>query len=164
MNAAETREAARLAKLAADKDNAAPETPAEPVLSDLDMLKALMAKFSKADIVKLTKEVVENKQTLLSVTMDCIVAAGDTLITDTVTKAVTRDGRAAGVLDEKDEASVTSVAQLIRHVQAYRAAVKRHDAKATETPEEGETSGDDKPGMTGDDIPEREPYYTTPAA
>ena len=126
-----------------------------PVMSDLDMLKALMAKFSKADIVKLTKEVVENKQTLLTVTMDCIVAAGDTLITDTVAKAVTVAARAAGVLNEKEEASVTSVAQLIRHVQAYRAAVKRHDAKVSET----EETEEDKPPMTGADIPQHEPSY-----
>lgn len=115
-----------------------PPASEKPAMTEMEQLKALLAKFGKADIAKLVKEVTENKQTVLSVTMDCIVASGDMLITDTVTKAVTTAGRAAGVLGENDEAAVTSVAQLIRHVQAYRAAVKRHESKETDetTPEE----------------------------
>jgi hypothetical protein len=109
-------------------------------MSDLEKLKALMAKFSKADIVKLTKEVVENKQTILSVTMDAIVAAGDNLITDNVAKDVTKRGRDAGVLAATEESAVTSVAQLIRHVQAYRAALKRVDDNAVEATTEFDAS------------------------
>ena len=120
------------------------DTGEKPVMTEMEQLKALLAKFGKADIAKLVKEVSENKQTILSVTMDCIVAAGDTVITDTVTKAVTKAGRECGVLDEKDEASVTSVAQLIRHVQAYRSAVKRFETKGSDdNSETGETSADD---------------------
>ncbi len=115
----------------------APVTPiAEPVVSDLDMLKHLMAKFSKADIVKLTKEVTENKATVLSVTMDAIVAAGDTLVSATINDEATRLGTDCGVFVNGDKASPVSTAQLIRHVQAYRSAVKRsEDAKAAETSE-----------------------------
>lgn len=118
----------------------APETDEKPAMTEMEQLKALLAKFGKADIAKLVKEVTENKQTVLSVTMDCIVSAGNTLIANTVTKAVTTAGRAAGVLGEKDEASVTSVAQLIRHVQAYRAAVKRHENKELDETTSEETS------------------------
>lgn len=140
------------------------EPPAAPVpMTEMEQLRALLAKFGAAEVAKLVKEVAAEKQTLLSVTMDAIIAAGDTLITDNVVKAVTVTGREAGVLKKDEEASVTSVGQLVRHVQAYRAACKRaDDAKAktaaevaklpTESPEAagvvaGGTYGEAKPAV-----------------
>src|SRR5271154_2614963 len=64
----------------------ATETAPAAVLSDIDMLKMLLAKYDKATVAKLTKEVAENRHTILSVSMDAIVAseASGDLITDNV--------------------------------------------------------------------------------
>jgi hypothetical protein len=106
----------------------APAANAElPVMSEMEMLKTLMAKFSKADIAKLTKEVISEKHTVLSVTMTAIAEAvnsGQVLSKD-ITERATTLGRECGVFDDDEAASPVSTAQLIRHVQAYNAAVKR---------------------------------------
>ena len=104
-------------------------TPVENQISELDQLKALLAKFGKADIAKLVKEVSAEKHTVLSVTMDAIVLAGDNLVSANINTKATELGRECGVFTESESASPVSTAQLIRHVQAYREAVKRSEKR-----------------------------------
>lgn len=114
----------------------AAELPVETPVSDIDQLKMLLAKFSKADIAKLTKEVIADKHTVLSVTMDALVEAGDTIISANVNDRATAIGRECGVFNSTETASPISTAQLIRHVSAYRAAVaRRANAAVTATTE-----------------------------
>lgn len=93
----------------------------------LDELKAAMAQFSAADLKAAVKATTENKSTLLSVTMDCIAQAAiaGNVVSADVTKMVTARAREANVLKSDEEASATSVAQLIRHAQAYDSAMAR---------------------------------------
>ena len=90
-------------------------------------LQKLLASFSAAELKDALKSVTANKQTILSVTMDCIVAAQlrGKVITADVTKEVTRLGRERGVLSESEDARETSVAQLIRHSAAHDDAMTR---------------------------------------
>jgi hypothetical protein len=93
----------------------------------LTQLKALMASFTATELKAAMKTLEANKPTNLSVTMDAIVAAQ--LANNTTTKAVaddaTRRGRECGLFSGNEEATQSSVAQLIRHVKAHDDAMTR---------------------------------------
>ena len=130
-------------------------TETAPVaLSDMEQLKLLLAKFDKATVAKLSKEVAEKRHTLLSVSMDAIVthyASGD-LITDNVYQTAKKLAEQHEVEGHASMAQ-TSVAQLMRHVAAFKAAEKRAseakpDSEATEDSTEAMPPAGDQNGLS----------------
>lgn len=93
----------------------------------LEQLQAMLAQFNAAEVKALLKKVETEKPTMLSVTMDAIVAGAlaNDLKTDTVSKAVTAKAREHGLLEANEDATQSSVAQLIRHTRAFDDAMSR---------------------------------------
>lgn len=93
-----------------------------------ELLLQLAVKLNGAEAVaKAAKQAKTEAPTMLSVTMDAIAAAAlaGAVITKDVADKATVNARAAGLLKPDEEATHSSVAQLIRHASAYDAAMTR---------------------------------------
>jgi hypothetical protein len=99
-----------------------PSTTKKPTLDDL---KALMSEFDPREVRALLKEKGANGPTMLSVTMDSLVALGLRAETKALVADVTTRARAAGLLAADATAKANNVAVLRRYCGAYEEARQR---------------------------------------
>jgi hypothetical protein len=91
----------------------------------VDELKAMLAEFDPKDVRALLKSAVASGPTILSVTMDSLVALGLRAETKALVEDVTTRARAVGLLAADATAKANNVAVLRRYCGAYEEARKR---------------------------------------
>jgi hypothetical protein len=91
----------------------------------IDELKAAIAELDPADRKALLKKDRSTGPTLLSITMDCIVAHGLEAATKDIVASVTERGREAGLIAASATAKQGNVTVLKRYCAAYQEALAR---------------------------------------